>query len=209
MTTIFTIRWSACLAPGPRQESRTSSPTWSVRTTTCSTEGPARSSFSFGTTGHYMAGRDRVVSERGAEAAQSDRGHADRRRRRARPAIEFERGFCTMFAMRRALVLLLPVVLACAEQLPEHVDLQPAAEDVDIAMEPPRKNTFALIGKVTGIAAANDLDSAQSAARNDLRNKAAALGASLVTIDENVGEALPLQDKTKVKLVGRAYKSVD
>ena len=114
-----------------------------------------------------------------------------------------------MFAMRRALVLLLPVVLACAEQLPEHVDLQPAAEDVDIAMEPPSKNTFALIGKVTGIAAANDLDSAQSAARNDLRNKAAALGASLVTIDENVGEALPLQDKTKVKLVGRAYKSVD
>jgi hypothetical protein len=114
-----------------------------------------------------------------------------------------------MFAMRRALVLLLPVVLACVEQLPEHVDLQPAAEDVDFAMEPPSKNTFALIGKVTGIAAANDLDSAQTAARNDLRNKAAALGASLVTIDENVGEALPLQDKTKVKLVGRAYKSVD
>jgi len=114
-----------------------------------------------------------------------------------------------MFAMRRALVLLLPVVLACAEQLPEHVDLKPAAEDVDFAMEPPSKNTFALIGNVTGIAAANDLDTAQTAARNDLRNKAAALGASLVTIDENVGEALPLQDKTKVKLVGRAYKSVD
>jgi hypothetical protein len=111
--------------------------------------------------------------------------------------------------MRRALVLLLPLVLACAEQLPEHIDLQPAAEDVDFAMEPPSKNTFTLVGKVTGIAAANDLDAAQTAARNDLRNKAAALGASLVTIDENVGEALPLQDKTKVKLVGRAYKSVD
>ena len=111
--------------------------------------------------------------------------------------------------MRRALVLLLPVVLACAEQFPDHVDLQPAAEDVDFAMEPPSKNTFTLIGKVTGIAAANDLDTAQTAARNDLRNKAAALGASLVTIEENVGEGLPLQDKTKVKLVGRAYKAVD
>jgi hypothetical protein len=104
---------------------------------------------------------------------------------------------------------LLPLVLACAEQLPEHVDLQPAAEDVDFAMEPPSKNTFTLVGKVTGIAAANDLDAAQTAARNDLRNKAAALGASLVTIDEDVGEALPLEDKTMVKLVGRAYKSVD
>jgi Domain of unknown function (DUF4156) len=111
--------------------------------------------------------------------------------------------------MRRAFVLLLPVLWACVEQFPDHVDLQPAAEDVDFAMEPPSKNTFTLIGKVTGIAAANDLDTAQTAARNDLRNKAAAIGASLVTIDENVGEGLPLQDKTKVKLVGRAYKAVD
>jgi hypothetical protein len=76
-------------------------------------------------------------------------------------------------------------------------------------MEPPSTSTFMLIGKVTGIAAANDAETAQDAARNDLRNKAAALGASLVTIDEDVGEAMPLQDKTKVKLVGRAYKSVD
>jgi hypothetical protein len=111
--------------------------------------------------------------------------------------------------MRRAVVFLLPVLVSCAEQLPEHVQLQPAAEDVDFAMEPPSSSTFMLIGQVTGVAAANDPDVAQDAARNDLRNKAAALGASLVTIDEDVGEMLPLQDRTRVKLVGRAYKSVD
>jgi uncharacterized protein DUF4156 len=111
--------------------------------------------------------------------------------------------------MRRAVVFLLPVLLSCFEQLPDHVQLQPAAEDVDFAMEPPSAGTFMLIGQVTGVAAANDADTAQDAARNDLRNKAAALGASLVTIDENIGEMMPLQDKTKVKLVGRAYKSVD
>jgi hypothetical protein len=111
--------------------------------------------------------------------------------------------------MRRAVVFLLPVLLSCFEQLPDHVQLQPAAEDVDFAMEPPSAGSFMLIGQVTGVAAANDADAAQDAARNDLRNKAAALGASLVTIDENVGEMMPLQDKTKVKLVGRAYKSVD
>ena len=107
------------------------------------------------------------------------------------------------------MVLLLPVLVSCADQLPEHVQLQPAAEDVDFAMEPPSSSTFMLIGQVTGVAAANDPDVAQDAARNDLRNKAAALGASLVTIDEDVGQMLPLQDRTKVKLVGRAYKSVD
>src|ERR1700759_1511023 len=105
--------------------------------------------------------------------------------------------------MRRSLVFLLPLLIACSDTLPEHIDLQPAAEDVDFAMEPPSKNTFALVGKVIGIAAANDLQAAQTAARNDLRNKAAALGASLVTIDQSTGEALPLQDKTKVKLVCR------
>jgi hypothetical protein len=89
------------------------------------------------------------------------------------------------------------------------VQLQPAAQDVDFAMEPPSTATFMLVGEVTGVAAANDAEAAQDAARNDLRNKAAALGASLVTIDESIGQMMLLQDKTKVKLVGRAYKAID
>jgi hypothetical protein len=107
------------------------------------------------------------------------------------------------------LVSLSVALPACAEQLPEHVVLQPGAENVEIAVEPPSLNSYQLVGKVIGEAAANDLDSAQAAAKNDLRNKAAALGASLVTIDENTGQPMPLQDRTRVKLVGRAYKSVD
>ena len=114
-----------------------------------------------------------------------------------------------MLAMRRAVLVLLPLFLGCAEELPDHVDLQPAAEEVEFAMEPPSKGSFMLIGQVTGVAAANDLDTAHDAAKNDLRNKAAAMGATLVTIDQDTGEALMLQDKTRVKLVGRAYKSVD
>ena len=98
---------------------------------------------------------------------------------------------------------------ACADELPSHVDLVPAGANVEIAVEPPSRDGYFLVGTVTGLAAANDLDTASQAARNDLRNKAAALGAVLVTIDENVGEALPLQDKTRVKLVGRAYKALE
>ena len=114
--------------------------------------------------------------------------------------------------MVRALVLLFlsgTVAIGCAEQFPEHVILQAGAENVEIVVEPPSANSYQLVGKVTGEAAANDLDSAQAAAKNDLRNKAAALGASLVTIDESTGKPLPLQDKTRVTLVGRAYKSID
>jgi hypothetical protein len=101
------------------------------------------------------------------------------------------------------------VLFACAEQIPDHIELQPQAENVEFAVEPPSANTYKLVGQVTGQAAANDLDTAQQAAKNDIRNKAAALGASLVTIDVNLGEPMPLRDKTRVKLVGRAYKSVD
>ncbi len=99
--------------------------------------------------------------------------------------------------------------LSCGEVLPDHVVLQPAAENVEIATEPPSPNSYTLVGKVTGLAAANDPEKAEQAAKNDLRNKAAALGATLVTIDEDTGEAIPLGDKTKVKVVGRAYKSVE
>jgi hypothetical protein len=108
------------------------------------------------------------------------------------------------------LLLLLPALLiGCAEEFPDHVELVPGALDVDFATEPPSSDAYRLIGPVTGVAAAHEVDVAQDAARNDMRNKAAALGASLVTIDADTGEALLLRDKTKVTLVGRAYKSVD
>jgi hypothetical protein len=111
--------------------------------------------------------------------------------------------------MGRSWFLPLLLVAACAESLPERIDLSPAGESVEFAMEPPSPRTYQLLGQVVGVAASNDVELAQAAAKNDLRNKAAALGASLVTIDQNLGEPMPLADKTMVKLVGRAYKSVD
>lgn len=101
------------------------------------------------------------------------------------------------------------LMAGCTEGFPDHVNLAPGAADVEFATEPPGPDAYKLVGEVTGVAAAHDPEAAQEAARNDMRNKAAALGASLVTIDEDTGEALPLQDKTMVKLVGRAYRAVD
>jgi hypothetical protein len=111
--------------------------------------------------------------------------------------------------MRHWVVLLLPWLFACAAQFREKIDLEPQAESVEFAYETPSPAAYKFIGEVIGVAAANDPEVAQASAKNDLRNKAAALGAVLVTIDMNTGEAVPLADKTKVKLVGRAYKPVD
>jgi Domain of unknown function (DUF4156) len=109
-----------------------------------------------------------------------------------------------------AVLLGFPLLLfACAEQIPEHIELLPQAETVEFALEPPSPGAYKLLGEVSGQGAANDPDTAQQAAKNDLRNNAAAMGATLVTIDANIGEPMPLQDKTKVRVLGRAYKSVD
>ncbi|MCL2450408.1 MAG: DUF4156 domain-containing protein [Polyangiaceae bacterium] len=104
---------------------------------------------------------------------------------------------------------LLVTAAACADNVPEHVVLVPMAEDVYIATEPPSAGGYTMVGQVTGQAQAPELDSATEAAKNDLRNKAANLGASLVTIDDVTGEPVLLAGKTKVTLVGRAYKPVD
>lgn len=111
--------------------------------------------------------------------------------------------------MRCLALLVLPWLLACASTVPSKVDLMPEAENVEFAYEQPSPEAYKYLGQVEGVAASNDPDEAQASAKNDLRNKAAALGAVLVTIDENTGAPMPLADKTKVKLVGRAYKPVD
>jgi hypothetical protein len=120
------------------------------------------------------------------------------------------RQFSSRYNFDMRFLLLLPALLiGCVEEFPDHVELLPGALEVDFATEPPSSDAYQLIGPVTGVAAAHEVAVAQEAARNDMRNKAAALGASLVTIDADTGEALLLRDKTKVVLVGRAYKSVD
>lgn len=116
---------------------------------------------------------------------------------------------CTMRRLSVLTYLALPMMLSCEEALPEHVELTPAAQDVEFAVETPSRNAYKMVGEVTGQAAANDPDAAEYAARNDLRNKAAALGAALVTIDDSIGEPMPLRDKIKVRVYGRAFKSVD
>ncbi len=107
-----------------------------------------------------------------------------------------------------ALLFASALASACAA-LPDHVELTPQAENVEFAYEPPGAGAYQEVGKVTGMAQGTDTEATTEAAKNDLRNKAAALGATVVTIDQNQGEAVPLTNTLRVKLVGRAYKPVD
>jgi hypothetical protein len=92
---------------------------------------------------------------------------------------------------------------------PQPVELQSQAENVEFAYEAPSANAYKEVGQVKGEGVGKDPELALEQAKNDLRNKAAALGAALVTIDENNGALVPLTDETRVTLMGRAYKPAD
>jgi hypothetical protein len=102
------------------------------------------------------------------------------------------------------------LVVACAaRQASEPIALSPKAENVEIAIESPSLGSHTLVGPVEAVAEGRDPDSAVGNAKILLRNKAADLGATLVTIDKTSAEPVMLQDMSKATLVGRAFKPVD
>ncbi|MGA2447195.1 MAG: hypothetical protein ABTD50_00810 [Polyangiaceae bacterium] len=100
--------------------------------------------------------------------------------------------------------------VGCASYHPRGpVDLTPQGTSVEILVEAPSVDGHSLVANIRAEATGNDLDAATSFAKNDLRNQAAALGATLVTVDDTKAEPVPLQNTVTVRLVGRAYKPVD
>ena len=111
--------------------------------------------------------------------------------------------------MRLCALLAFALLGACIDQLPSHVALEPQGENVEFAYDMPNPDVYAFVSQVTGEASSTDLDEASTAAENDLRNKAAALGATLVEVQERTGEPVLFVDKMRVRITGRAYKAVD
>lgn len=117
-----------------------------------------------------------------------------------------------MRSFRAALLpfaLLTLFTLAACDKVVENVVLMPPGEKVEFAFEAPSDNSYEMIGAVEGSAAGTTENEAEQSARNDTRNKAAALGASLVMVDSLTGQVMRLQNKTKVVIKARAYKARD
>lgn len=110
--------------------------------------------------------------------------------------------------MRRALRLLFATLLfsACAPAVQEQVKLKPEAEQVEFAVETPSANAYSLVGKINADAAGREMDEAILSAKNDLRNQAAAMGATLVIVDETIPDKDFVREKRIVHLKGRAFK---
>jgi hypothetical protein len=89
----------------------------------------------------------------------------------------------------------------------ERVALGPEGEAVEFAMETPSKDAYEVVGTVKATAAGKTIGDATDAARNDLRNKAAAIGATLVIEDKTDTSQDVMRERRIVTITGRAFRA--
>jgi hypothetical protein len=110
----------------------------------------------------------------------------------------------------RALALLFVVsagVAGCTDTLPDKVVLRPEAGNVEVLNEPPNLDVYESAGEVNAQVIGREVQDAIRQAFNELRNKAAAKGATFIAVDDVTSRAAwDFSGRTIVTLVGTAYR---
>ena len=112
----------------------------------------------------------------------------------------------------RALLVLLVVLLAgatgCIDALPDKVPLRPEAGNVEVINEPPNAEIYEPAGEVRAQVIGREVQEALRQAFNQLRNQAAAKGATFIAVDDVTSRAAwDFSGRTIVTLVGTAYRT--
>ncbi len=95
----------------------------------------------------------------------------------------------------------------CADTLPEKIILTPGADNVEVINEPPNTEVYEPAGEVTAQVVGRETQEALRQALNQLRNKAAAKGATFIAVDDVTSRAAwDFSGRTIVTLVGTAYR---
>ena len=106
------------------------------------------------------------------------------------------------------LLLVLVGAAGCVDMLPEKVVLRPEAANVEVLNEPPNFQTYESAGEVNAQVIGHETQDALRQAMNQLRNKAAAKGATFIAIDDVSSRAAwDFSGRTIVTLVGTAYRT--
>lgn len=96
---------------------------------------------------------------------------------------------------------------ACVDQFPDKVNLKPEAASVEVVTDPPNPEVYEPVGEVAAQVMGREVGEAFRQAFNELRNQAAAKGASFVHVEEVQSRAAwDFSGRTVVSLVGVAYR---
>src|SRR6478672_10600187 len=101
------------------------------------------------------------------------------------------------------------LLVGCSAQPIAPKTVSAAGQSVEFAMDTPSDHLFDMVAELRISDVQDETDEALRSARAELRNRAAELGASLVTVDEETGERVWFQDAVKVTVVGRAFRPKD
>jgi carbon monoxide dehydrogenase subunit G len=97
--------------------------------------------------------------------------------------------------------------LGCVENLPDVITLTPGASNVEVISDTPNSDVYVAVGQVSARVGGVEVSTAVREAKNELRNQAAARGATFVSIDEISSRASwDLRGRTVVSMTGTAYK---
>lgn len=109
----------------------------------------------------------------------------------------------------RAIALCGALVLWAGCAGTQEVALKPEAARIEIIKGELDRNEFEYLGDVSGTSKSKDIEAGNEHARNDLRNKAAAMGAEVVILDTNTAaNAMDWTGRTQIVLTGRAFRRV-
>ena len=123
-------------------------------------------------------------------------------------------GDATILSLMRRKFLVSSIALtslaSCVELPPERIVLLPQAENVELLSETPNLDVYESYGLVSSEASGKGSGEATVNARNGLRNKAAALRATFVSIEEaSATGAWDFSGRTVVTLKGHVYRPKD
>jgi len=109
---------------------------------------------------------------------------------------------------RFVLVAAIVGLAGCTVALPEKIVLAPGADNVEVINEPPNREIYEPAGDVTAQVIGHETQDALRQALNELRNKAAAKGATFIAVEEVSSRAAwDFSGRTIVTLVGTAYRT--
>ncbi len=95
----------------------------------------------------------------------------------------------------------------CVDAFPDKVLLKPEAANVEIVTDPPNPEVYEPAGEVATQIIGREVGEAFRQAFNELRNQAAAKGASFVHVEEVSSRAAwDFSGRTVVSIVGTAYR---
>ena len=109
---------------------------------------------------------------------------------------------------RYTFFLAMTAAVGCADALPDRAPLNPEAANVEIISDLPNREIYEPAGQVSAEIIGRDNTSSLREAFNQLRNQAAAKGATFVGIDEVSSRAAwDFSGRTIVTIIGTAYRT--